>query len=147
MKWLDEKICILPKKDTKLSGWTPGPSELNDKAAAHLAVLLGLEHWFWKTSSHILKCKYVSYYFDFSGTIPSLKLSRGLTALLNQDLTQWTCCLYHNEPLKLCKIFLKNLTLIFSDYQTQSSIQTWVCYPAGGCRRMDWGIYFYAVLH
>ena len=44
MKWLDEKISILLKKDTKFTGWNPGLSELNDKAAAHLAVLLGLEH-------------------------------------------------------------------------------------------------------
>lgn len=44
MKWLDEKISILPKKDTKFTGWDPGPSGLNDKATAHLAVLLGLEH-------------------------------------------------------------------------------------------------------
>lgn len=44
MKRLDEKISIFPKKDTKFTGWDPGPSELNDKATAHLAVLLGLEH-------------------------------------------------------------------------------------------------------
>lgn len=42
MKWLDEKISILPKKDTKFTGWNPGPSELSGKA--HLAVLLGSEH-------------------------------------------------------------------------------------------------------
>jgi len=38
MKWLDEKVSILPKKDTKFTGWNPGRSELNDKTAAYLAV-------------------------------------------------------------------------------------------------------------
>lgn len=44
MKWMDENTSVLPKKDTKFTGWSPGPSELNDKPAAHLAVLLELQH-------------------------------------------------------------------------------------------------------
>lgn len=44
MKWMDEKTSVLPKKGTKFAGWSPGTSELNDKAAARLLVLLGLQH-------------------------------------------------------------------------------------------------------
>lgn len=139
VKLLDEKISILPKRDTNLTGQNPGPSEPNDKAAAHLTVLLERENRSCQTSSHILKHKYMSCYLEFHGMLNSFAESGPNPVNMRS--------LYHHEPLKFCKIFLKNLTLSFSDYQTQSSVQNWVCYPAGGCTQMNWGIYFYAVLH
>lgn len=86
MTWLGERI----RKDTKFTGWNPRLSGLSDKVAAPLSLWLGLGHWSCRRSNHILTWRFVSCSVDFSGTIPPWKLSGCLTALMIQDLTQWT---------------------------------------------------------
>lgn len=82
MKWLGERIRILPRRDTKFTGWNLRLSGLSDEVAAPLSLWLGLGHWSC-SSNHCCSV-------DFSGTIPPWKLSGCFTALMNQDLTQWT---------------------------------------------------------
>lgn len=95
---------------------------------SHMKVCELFHGFQWDYSS--LKVKWVLNSFDESGSNPVNVIQ-----------------LYHNKPWKLCRIFLRNLTLSFSGFQTQPRTQTWGCSPAGACRQRGWGISLHALLH